>query len=77
VKKSFNIQELLHCKSKHHGTKAHAALLVESFLKRPRTQSEASRFGGSHKYKRNKTNYLPSFIDRSQDTPLPEKVGKK
>ncbi len=26
VKKSFNIQELLHCKSKRHGTKAYATL---------------------------------------------------
>jgi hypothetical protein len=26
--------------------------------------SEASRFGGSHQYKQNKTNKLPSFIDR-------------
>jgi len=31
--------------------------LVESFPKAPRTQSEASWFGGSHNYK---TNYLPS-----------------
>jgi len=30
---------------------------VESFPKAPRTQSEASWFGGSHNYK---TNYLPS-----------------
>jgi len=41
-----------------------APLLLESFPKRPRTQSEASSFGG-HKYKQNKTNKLPSFIDRS------------
>jgi hypothetical protein len=39
---------------------AHAPLLVKSFPERPRTRSEASRFGGSHKYKQNKTNYLPS-----------------
>jgi hypothetical protein len=43
---------------------ANATLLLESFPKRSRTQSEASRFGGSHKYKQNKTNKLPSFIDR-------------
>jgi hypothetical protein len=37
---------------------AHAApLLIKSFPKTPRTQSEASQFGGSHNYK---TNYLPS-----------------
>ncbi len=40
---------------------AHAPLLLESFPKRPRMQSEASQFGGSHKYKQNK---LLSFIDR-------------
>jgi hypothetical protein len=44
-------------------------LLLQSFPKRPRTtRSEASRFGGSHKYKsnQNKTNKtnLPCFIDR-------------
>ncbi len=41
-------------------------IVVESFPKRPRTRSEASRFSGSHKYKQNKTkqNKLPSFIDR-------------
>jgi hypothetical protein len=43
---------------------ADAPLLLESFPKRPRTQSEASRFGGSHKYKRSKTNKQPSFKDR-------------
>jgi hypothetical protein len=36
--------------------------LIESFPKAPRTESEASQFGGSHDYetKQNKTNYLPS-----------------
>ncbi len=67
VKKSFNIQELLHHESKHHGTKAHARVLSESFPQR--TQSKASWFGGSHNYntKQNKTNYLPSFTDRSSN----------
>jgi hypothetical protein len=36
--------------------RAHAPLLVRSFPKTSRTQSEASQFGGSHNYK---TNYLP------------------
>jgi len=36
---------------------AHAPLLVKSFPKAPRTQSEASWFGETHSYK---TNYLPS-----------------
>jgi hypothetical protein len=42
---------------------AHAPLLIESFPKTPRTQSEASRFRGTHKYKQNKTNKLPCFKD--------------
>jgi len=68
VKKSFNIQKLLHRKSKRHGTKPHAPhpSLIKSSSKKPRTQSEASRFSGSHNYntKQNKTK-LPSFIDGS------------
>ncbi len=43
---------------------ADAPLLLKSFPKRPRTRPEASRFSGSHKYKQNNTNKLPSFIDR-------------
>jgi hypothetical protein len=62
MKISFNIQEFLHHKSKHHATKADAALLLKSFPKRPRTQSEASRFDGSHNYKTKQTKYLPSYI---------------
>jgi len=42
---------------------ANAPHLLESFPKRPRMRSEASWFGGSHKYK---TNKLPCFIDRYQ-----------
>ncbi len=63
VKKPFNIQELLHCKSERHGTKAHAPLLVESFpfQRDQECDLKASWFGGSHRYK---TNKLPSFIDR-------------
>jgi hypothetical protein len=49
VKKSFNIQELLQSKSKLHGIKPHALLLVKSFPKKARTQSEASHFGDSTK----------------------------
>jgi hypothetical protein len=36
-------------------------LLLESFPKKPRTRSEASWFGGSHKYK-TKTNFLRHFF---------------
>jgi len=39
---------------------AHACLLVESFPKTPRTQPEASQFGGCHNYKTKQTNYLAS-----------------
>jgi hypothetical protein len=39
---------------------AHAPLLAESFPKTPRSRSEASQFGGSHKYKTKQTNYLAS-----------------
>jgi hypothetical protein len=49
MKKSFNIQKLLHHKFKSHGTKPNAPLLVESFPKRLRTPFEASQFGGFHR----------------------------
>jgi hypothetical protein len=42
AKKSFNILDFLHCKSKRHGTKPMHPLLIKSFPKTPRTQSEAS-----------------------------------
>jgi hypothetical protein len=41
-------QELLHPKSKRHGTKPHAPLLAKSFPKTPRTWSEASQFTPPH-----------------------------
>jgi hypothetical protein len=41
-----------------------APLILESFPNRPRTQSKASQFSGSHKYKQIKTNKQPSFINR-------------
>jgi len=53
VKKSFNIQEFLHYKSKHHGTKP----MHPSSSKTPRTQSKASQFSGSHNCK-NKTKQI-------------------
>jgi hypothetical protein len=62
VKKSFNIQELLHHKSKQ----ADAPLLLKSFPKRPRMPAEASWFNGSHKYKQNKTTNYLCFINRFQ-----------
>jgi hypothetical protein len=62
VKKSFNIQELLHSKSKHHKIKAHAPLLIERFPKTSRIQSESSRFSGSHTYKTKQTTFLHKSI---------------
>ncbi len=37
---------------------AHAPLLIESFPKTPRTQSDASQFSGSHNYKTKQTTFL-------------------
>jgi len=37
---------------------AHAPLLIKSFPKTPRTQSEASQFSGSHNYKTKQTTFL-------------------
>jgi hypothetical protein len=64
VQKSFNIQELLQCKFKCHETKP-MHFLLESFPKKARMRSKASRFGGFHWYKtkQNKTNKLACFID--------------
>jgi hypothetical protein len=42
MKKSFNIQELLHYKSKRHETTPIHPSLLESFLRRPRKKYEAS-----------------------------------
>ncbi len=66
MKKSFNIQELLRCKSKHHGTKPRHPLLMESFPKTPRTRSGAFRSYGSHNYKTKQTTCLHSYIDWSR-----------
>ncbi len=60
MKKSSNIQELLHRKSKHHGTNPMHPLLVKSFPTRWRTQSEASC--RSHNYKTKQTTFLHWYI---------------
>jgi hypothetical protein len=57
--KSFNIQELLHA-SLTFVELSPCTLPGQELSKTPRTQSGASRFGGSHNYR---TNYLPSYID--------------
>jgi hypothetical protein len=59
VKKSFNIPELLHCKSKHHGTKRmYPSSSLKAFQRPPTTRSQASRFCGSHNYKTKQTTFL-------------------
>jgi hypothetical protein len=63
VKTSFNIQELLHCKSKNHGTKPMHPSSLRAFQ---RHQEDNLKHLGSmdfHNYK-TKQNKLPSFIDR-------------
>jgi hypothetical protein len=57
VKKLLNIQKAFALQVQMSWNQAREPLLVKSFPKTPRTQSEASQFSGSHKYK---TNYLPS-----------------
>ncbi len=63
VKKSFDIQELLHRKSKCHETKPIHPSSSSSRAFQLRMRSEPSPFSGSHNYK-TKQNKLPSFIDR-------------
>jgi hypothetical protein len=62
VKKSFNIQRTFAPQVQTPWNQTHAHLLIKSFPKTPRTQSEASQFGGSHnhKTKQKQTIYLPS-----------------
>jgi hypothetical protein len=66
MKKSFNIQELLHCKSKRHGTKP---MHHSSWRAFQRHQEHNLKHGSGsvdlittkqNKTKQNKTNYLPS-----------------
>jgi hypothetical protein len=64
--KSFNIKELLHCKSKCHGTKPMHPSSSRAFQRhQSRTQYEASWFSGiSYLQNKTKQNKLPSFIDK-------------
>jgi hypothetical protein len=66
VKKSFNIQELLHCKSKHHEAKPMHPSSSRAFHRDQEHDLKHPGSGGSHWYKQNKTNKLPYFIDRWQ-----------
>jgi len=64
VKKSFNIQELLHCRSERHGTKAMHPSSSRAFQ---RDQVHDVKHPGSvdliSTNKTKQTNYLPSLID--------------
>jgi hypothetical protein len=60
VKKSFNVQELLHHKPKRHGTKAHAPILVESFPTTPKEHNLKHLSLVDVIITKNKTIYLPS-----------------
>jgi hypothetical protein len=60
VKKSFQYSRTFAPQVQMPQNQAHAPLLLKSFPKRPRTRSEALRFGGSHQCKTKQTNYLAS-----------------
>jgi hypothetical protein len=61
VKKSFNIQELLHHKSKRHGTKPMHPILLRAFQ---RHQEHDLMHPSLVDLVTTKQNKLPSFIDR-------------
>jgi hypothetical protein len=61
VKKSFNIQELLHCKSKPYETKPMHPSSSRAFQ---RDQEHDLKHPGSMDLMGTKQNKLPSFIDR-------------
>jgi len=60
VKKSFNIQELLHCKSKHHGSKHVHPFLLKAFQRHQEHDLKHPSLVDFISTKQNKTNYLPS-----------------
>jgi hypothetical protein len=58
VKKSFNIQELLHRKSKHHVTKPMHPSPSRAIQRDQECNMKASWFAGSHKHKTSKQKTL-------------------
>jgi hypothetical protein len=58
VKKSFNMQELLHRESKHHGTKPMHPSPSRAIQRAEERDMKASWFAGSHKHKTNKQKTL-------------------
>jgi len=74
VKKSFNIQEFLHHKSKHHETELMHRSFSGAFQRDQECDLKHPDFDGFHWYKQskakqNKTNKQPSFINRYFITP--------
>jgi hypothetical protein len=79
MKKPFNIQELLHCKSKHHETKPMHPSSLRAFQ---RDQEHDLKHPGSvdlidTKQKQNKQTNKPSFIDKWAYRYLNKSVIKK
>jgi hypothetical protein len=62
VKKSFNIQELLHRKSKRHETRPMHPASLKAFQRDQ--ECDLKHPGSVNLIRINKTNKLPSFIDR-------------
>jgi hypothetical protein len=64
VRKLFNIQKLLHHKSKLHGTKPmHPSSLLRAFQRHQEHNLKHPGVVDLITIKQNKTNYLPSWID--------------
>jgi len=66
MKKSLNIIELLHHKSKHHEIKLMHPSSLRSFQRNQKRDLKHPNFNGFHHYKQNKTkqtNNLPLEID--------------
>jgi hypothetical protein len=63
IKESFNIQELVHCKSKRHGTKPMHPSLSRAFQKHQEHDLKHPGLVDLIITKLNKTNYLPSEVD--------------
>jgi hypothetical protein len=63
VRKLFNIQKLLHHKSKLHGTKPMHPSLLRAFQRHQEHNLKHPGVVDLITIKQNKTNYLPSWID--------------
>jgi hypothetical protein len=63
IEKSFNVQKLLHCKSKCHGTKPIHPSLSRALQKHQEHDLKHPGLVDLIIAKRNKTNYLPLEVD--------------